>query len=71
MSRILEGVFILGCSLVGMGMGCPEGSALRNTVKCSVQLIALAQDNVASNTARLQSDLARVPGHILAGLRRE
>ncbi len=59
MSRILEGVFVLGCSLVGLGIGAPQGSAIQDTVQCSVQLIALAHDNVASNAARLCADVAK------------
>jgi len=70
MSRILEGVFVLGCSLVGLGMGAPEGSGVRNTVQSSVQLIALAQSGVAQNVAKLRASLARVPVEIL-GLRRD
>jgi hypothetical protein len=71
MSRILEGVFILGCSLVGFSMSAPEGSRIRETMQCSIQLVALANDNVAANAARLTADLARVPVQIVAGLRRE
>ena len=71
MSRLLEGMFVIGCSWVGFGMSAPDGSGIRDTVKCSVQLIALANDNVATNVARLTADLARVPVQILGGLRRE
>jgi len=59
MSRILEGVFVLGCSLVGLGIGAPQGSVIQDTVKCSVQLIALAHANMASNAARLSTDLTK------------
>src|SRR6266853_351840 len=52
-SRILEGVFVLGCSLVGLGMGAPEGSGMRNTVQSSIQLVALAHGNMARNVANL------------------
>jgi hypothetical protein len=67
MSRILEGVFVLGCSLVGLGMGAPEGSGMRNTMQGSIRLVALAQSNVAGNVARLSASLVRVPTEILAG----
>jgi hypothetical protein len=69
MSRILEGVFIIGCSLVGFSMGTKDGNGFKEAIKCSVQLVALAQDNVASNTARLASHLASVPVEILGNLR--
>ena len=75
MTRILEGVFVLGCSLVGLGMGASEGSGLQNAVKTSVQLIALAQNNVvsnvASNVARLSFSLSHVPERIVGGFRHE
>jgi len=53
MSRTLEVIFIIGCSLVGWSMGAPDGTGLKEAMKCSVRLVALAQDNIASNTARL------------------
>jgi hypothetical protein len=71
MARILEGVFIIGCSLVGFGMGAKDGNGIKEAMKCSVQLIALAQDNVASNSATLAAHLARVPVEILGNLRVE
>jgi hypothetical protein len=61
MSRILEGVFVLGCSLVGLGMSGSEGSVFQNTMKTSVQFIALAQDNAAANTVRLSATLCKLP----------
>ena len=70
MSRILEGVFVLGCSLVGLGMGAPEGSGMHDTVQSSIQLIALAQSDMARNVARLGASLGRVPVEIL-GLHKE
>ncbi len=71
MSRILEGIFVVGCSLVGFGMGAPEGSGIKDTMQCSIQLIALAQNNMAFNAARFTSNLASVPVQILGALRRE
>jgi len=71
MSRILEGVFVLGCSLVGLGMNAPEGSGIQNTVRCSVQLIALVHDNVASNAGRLSANLSSIPAQVLGSIRRE
>ena len=71
MTRILEGIFVIGCALVGFGIGTPEGSGIRNTMKCSIQLVSMANENVATNAARLTADLARVPVKILSGLRRE
>jgi tRNA threonylcarbamoyladenosine modification (KEOPS) complex Pcc1 subunit len=70
MSRILEGVFVLGCSLVGLGMGAPDGSRMRDTVQSSIQLIALAQSDMVRNVAKLGANLSRVPVEIL-GLRRD
>ena len=57
MARILEAVFIIGCSVVGWSMGAPETSGIKQTIGCSVQLVAMAQDNIASNTARLAAHL--------------
>jgi hypothetical protein len=69
MSRILEGVFVLGCSLVGLAMSAPEGSVFQNTVKSSIQLVALAQNNVTANTCRLGANLSRLPVVILGNWR--
>ena len=33
MTRLLEGIFVIGCSLVGFGMSAPEGSGINNTIK--------------------------------------
>ncbi len=71
MTRLLEGIFVIGCSLVGFGMGAPEGSGIRNTVKCSVQLIAVAHQNMASNAFRLGIHLAEARTEILGSLRKE
>jgi len=68
MTRLLEGVFVIGCSLVGFGMGAPEGSGIRNTMQCSVQLIALANDNIASNSANIGIHLAQAKAEILGNL---
>ena len=68
MTRLLEGIFVIGCSLVGFSMSAPEGNALRNTMKCSVQLIAVAQDNVVSNAANLGIHLALARAEMLQDL---
>jgi hypothetical protein len=69
MTRLLEGIFVIGCSVVGFCMGAPEGSGIRNTMKCSVQLIALAHNNIASNTANFGVHLAEAKAEILGNLR--
>jgi hypothetical protein len=69
MTRLLEGIFVIGCSLVGFAMSAPEGSGIRDTMKCSIQLIAMAHNNVASNTANLAVHLAEAKSEILADLR--
>jgi hypothetical protein len=69
MTRLLEGIFVIGCSLVGFAMSAPEGSGVRDTMKCSIQLIALAHNNIASNTANLAVHLAEAKSEILADLR--
>ena len=63
MSRILEGVFVIGCALVGFGMGAPEGSGVRNSVNCSVQLIAMVHNNVAMNAAKISTGILGVMRH--------
>jgi len=60
MSRTLEVIFIIGCSLVGWSMNAPEGTGLKQAMKCSVHLVALAQDNLASHTANLTGALGRL-----------
>jgi hypothetical protein len=71
MTRLLEGIFVIGCSLVGFVMGSPEGSPFKNTLNCSVQLIALAHNNIASNTANFGIHLAAAKAEILANLCRK
>ena len=61
MSRILEGVFVLGCALVGLGIDAKDGSVMQDAVKCSVQLIANVPDHIAANATRIGTGLARVP----------
>jgi hypothetical protein len=69
MTRLLEGIFVIGCSLVGFGMSAPEGSGINNTIKCSIQLIALAHNNIASNTANFGIHLAEAEAEVLGNLR--
>lgn len=68
MTRFLEGIFVIGCSLVGFGMGAPEGSGIRNAMNCSVQLIGFANDNLASNSAKIGIHLAEAKAEILGDL---
>jgi hypothetical protein len=58
MTRLLEGIFVIGCCLVGFCVGAPEGGGIKNTMQCSIQLIALAHNNIASNTANFGVHLA-------------
>jgi hypothetical protein len=50
-------------------MGAPEGNPIKNTLNCSVQLIALAHNNIASNTANFGIHLAEARSEILSSLR--
>ena len=69
MSRILEVVFVVGCSLVGLGMNCKEGSLFQNSVKTSIQFVNLARSNVARNAAHFSENLAKVPVLVLSNFR--
>jgi len=69
MTRLLEGIFVIGCSVVGFCMGAPEDSGIKNTMKCSVQLIAMAHNNIASNAANFGVHLAEAKAEILGNLR--
>jgi len=40
MSRFLEVIFVLGCSLVGLGIGSPAGSRIHDSVEHTVQLVS-------------------------------
>lgn len=53
MSRFLEVIFVVGCSLIGLGMSASEGSLFQNTMKTSIQFISLAQERVSYNGAWL------------------
>ena len=64
MSRILEGVFVLGCALVGLCMDAKDGTVMQDAVKCSVQLIANVHDHIASHTASFGASLSQVLGHV-------
>ena len=68
MTRLLEGIFVIGCSLVGFAMSAPEGSGIKDTMQCSIQLIAVAHDNIASNSVMFGSHLAQARTQILGGL---
>ncbi len=39
MSRFLEAIFVLGCSLVGFGLSATRGDVVQNAVRYSVQLV--------------------------------
>jgi hypothetical protein len=69
MTRLLEGIFVIGSCLVGFALGAPEGSGVRNTINCSVQFIGMAHDNIASNSANFGIHLAEARTEILSGLR--
>lgn len=58
MSRILEGIFVIGCSLVGLGMSAPAGSRMHNAVEHSVRFVAGALPHVLSGA----SSVAAEPG---------
>jgi hypothetical protein len=51
MSRILEGIFVIGCSLVGFGMSAPTGSSIHNAVEQSVRFVAGALPHVLSGAS--------------------
>jgi hypothetical protein len=62
MSRILESVFVLGCALVGFCLDANDGSFMQEAVKVSVQFVSMADHHIATN-------LARVPSQILGRIR--
>jgi len=68
MSRFLEATFVIGCSLVGLSMGAPEGSGVHDPVNFSVHFIAAAENNIASNVSHLRSSLCNVPVQVLRSL---
>ncbi|HLK20274.1 MAG TPA: hypothetical protein VKT81_15065 [Bryobacteraceae bacterium] len=68
MNRILEGIFVIGCSLVGFAMGAPEGSGIRNAMNCSVQLIGFANENIASHTENFDIRLAKAKEQVVGNL---
>ena len=68
MTRFLEGIFVIGCSLVGFGMGAPEGSGIRNAMNCSVQLIGFANDDIASNSENFSVHLAQAKAQVVGNL---
>ena len=62
-------MFVVGCSVVGFGMSAPDGNPIKNTLNCSVQLIAFAHNHIASNTANFGIHLAEARTEILSSLR--
>lgn len=68
MNRILEGIFVIGCSVIGFAMGAPEGSGLRNAMNCSVQLIGFANENIASNAQNFDIHLAKAKEQVVGNL---
>ena len=69
MSRILEVVFVIGCSVVGLGMSVSEGRFFQNSVKSSVQLVSTAHRNVSWNVAHFKSNLCQLPVLLLTNHR--
>ena len=53
MSRILEGVFVLGCAVVGFCMDANEGNVMQDAVKVSVQFVSMTENRIATNLARV------------------
>ena len=45
MARVLESIFVFGCSLVGLALNSADGR-LNDTVQSSVQLVALTHAHV-------------------------
>ena len=44
MSRILEGIFVLGCSLAGFALSVPRGQYLQGATRYAVQLVSFGSD---------------------------
>ena len=68
--QFFEVMFVLGCSLVGLGMSAPQGSFIEGRVKTSVHLVTLAHDHAVLQAAKLCNGLASVPYRILLGCRK-
>jgi hypothetical protein len=68
MNRFLEGIFVIGCAVVGFGMGAPEGSGIRNAMNCSVQLIGFANEDIASHTENFSIHLAQAKAQVVGNL---
>ncbi|MBZ5610165.1 MAG: hypothetical protein LAP38_18035 [Acidobacteriia bacterium] len=49
MSRFLEAVFVLGCSLIGFGLSTPGGEAVRSAARYSVRLVSFGHDPAGVN----------------------
>ena len=68
MTRLLEGIFVIGCSLVGFAISAPQGSVIRQTMNCSMHFIAMAHDNISSNAGNFSIHLADAKAEVLADL---
>jgi hypothetical protein len=68
MTRLLEGIFVIGCSLVGFAISAPQGSVIRQTMNCSIDLIAAAHDNITANAGNFSIHLADAKADVLANL---
>ena len=53
MARILEGVFVLGCSLVGFGINALESNPFQDRLQSSVQLVMNDLQDPAKDARRL------------------
>ncbi len=60
MSRILEGVFVLGCAVVGLCIDAKEGSVMQDAVNCSVQLIGSGSISGAGTRTRGVSSVGQI-----------
>ncbi len=54
MARLLEGIFVLGCSVVGLGLNALEGSAVPDTIQSSVQLVNREMTTTLKRADRLR-----------------
>ena len=60
MSRILEGIFVLSCAFVGLGISAPDGSVLRQAVERSTESVVRILPNVLRLGAVVPQSGARV-----------
>ena len=61
MSRIYEGIFVLGCSLVGFSQSFADSAAVHDAARFAVRMVTVTQANLETKMTGLATNLSEAP----------